>query len=147
MSSGIHVTSGFSGFQFQNTTNITFSDTTIVNCGTSYDAWGGELGAIDVEAAQTVVHNINFTNIDVINAQRDGIALGFSGGLNGLQFTNVTVNGAGLDGISTSKFTQAHLGVGIKTYAAGAATFTNFQYSNCAGGELWNQGGFVLTFN
>jgi hypothetical protein len=56
------------------------------------------------------------------------------------------VNGTGLDGISSSKYTQAHLGAGICTYSAGAATFTGFTYANCAGGETFNQGGFVLTF-
>jgi len=131
---------------FQNNTGITISDTTMVNCGTSYDAWAGELGAVDLEASNTSIQNFTFTNINVLNAQRDGYTFGFSGGFSGVQFTNCNVNGTGLDGITTSKFSSAHLGAGIFTYSAGAATFTNFTWSNCAGGELWNQGGVVLTF-
>jgi hypothetical protein len=105
------------------------------------------LGAVDLEASNTSIRNFTFSNIDVINAQRDGYSFGFAGGFSGIQFTNCTANGTGLDGITTSKFTQQHLGAGICTYGAGAATFTNFAFSNCAGGKVFNQGGFVLTFN
>ncbi|HVU18608.1 MAG TPA: malectin domain-containing carbohydrate-binding protein [Candidatus Didemnitutus sp.] len=147
MSSGFHVNTTFPGYHFENNTGITVSDTTIVTCGTSYDAWSGELGAVDLEASSTPVQNFTFTNIDVIDALRDGYSFGFPGGFSGIQFTNCTVNGTGLDGITTSKFTTQHLGAGICTYSAGSATFTNFTYANCAGGEIFNQGGFVLTFH
>lgn len=147
MSAGFHVNTTFPGYHFENNTGITVSDTTIVACGTSYDAWAGEQGAVDLEASQTSVKNFTFTNIDVIDAQRDGYAFGFPGGFSGIQFTNCTVNGTGLDGITTSKYTTAHLGAGVETYSAGSATFTNFTYANCAGGKTFNQGGFVLTFN
>ncbi len=146
MSAGIRSNTTFPGYHFENNTGITISDTTIVNCGTSYDAWAGELGAVDLEASNTAIQNFTFTNIDVINAQRDGYAFGFAGGFNGMQFTTCTANGTGLDGITTSKYTQQHLGAGIETYGAGAATFTSFSYANCAGGKVFNQGGFVLTF-
>jgi hypothetical protein len=146
MSAGFHVNTTFPGYHFENNTGITVSDTTIVACGTSYDAWAGEQGAVDLEASATSVRNFTFTNIDVVDAQRDGYAFGFAGGFSGIQFTDCTANGTGLDGITTSKFSQQHLGAGVYTYSAGAATFTNFQYSNCAGGKVFNQGGFVLTF-
>ena len=146
MSAGFHVNTTFPGYHFENNTGITVSDTTIVACGTSYDAWAGEQGAVDLEASATSVQNFTFTNIDVVDAQRDGYAFGFAGGFSGIQFTNCTANGTGLDGITTSKFSLQHLGAGVYTYSAGAATFTNFQYSNCAGGKVFNQGGFVLTF-
>jgi len=146
MSSGIHANTTFPGYHFETNTGITVSDSTIVACGTSYDAWSGELGAVDLEASSSPIQNFTFTNVSVIDAQRDGFALGFSGGFSGLQFTNCLVNGSGLDGISSSKYSNAHLGAGIFTYGAGAATFTNFQWSNCAGGKTVNQGGFVLTF-
>jgi fibronectin type 3 domain-containing protein len=148
MSAGFRVTTGFSGYQFQNNTGITLSNNTFICCGTGYDAWGGELGAIDIEASDTSVQNFTFTNIQVIDALHDGYAFGFSGGIGpGMQYTNCVADGTGLDGISASKYTQAHLGAGIETYSAGAATFTSFTYSNCAGGELFNQGGFVVTFH
>jgi hypothetical protein len=147
MSAGFRVTTGFSGYQFQNNTGITVSNNTFICCGTAYDAWGGELGAIDLEASNTSIQNFTFTNIQVIDAQHDGYAFGFSGGIGpGMQFTSCLADGTGLDGITASKYTQAHLGAGIETYGAGAATFTSFQFSNCAGGEDFNQGGFVITF-
>ena len=147
MSAGFRVTTGFSGYQFQNNTGITLSNNTFICCGCAYDAWGGELGAIDLEASNTSIQNFTFTNIQVIDAQHDGYAFGFSGGIGpGIQFTNCVADGTGLDGITASKYTQAHLGAGIETYGAGSATFTNFQFSACAGGEDFNQGGFVLTF-
>jgi len=146
MSAGVHANTTFPGYHFENNTGITVSDTTIVACGTSYDAWAGEQGAVDLEASASSIQNFTFTNVSVIDAQRDGFTFGFAGGFSGLQFTNCLVNGAGLDGISTSKYSNAHLGAAIFTYSAGAATFTNFQWSNCAGGKTANQGGFVLTF-
>jgi len=147
MSAGFRVTTGFSGYQFQNNTGITLSNDTFITCGTGYDAWGGELGAIDLEASSSSIQNFTFSNIQVIDAQHDGYAFGFSGGIGpGMQFTTCVADGTGLDGRTTSKYTQAHLGAGIETYGAGSATFTGFTYSNCAGGEIFNQGGFVLTF-
>jgi hypothetical protein len=51
-----------------------------------------------------------------------------------------------LDGITARKYTQAHLDAGVETYGAGAATFTGMTWADCAGGNVFNQGGFVLTF-
>jgi fibronectin type 3 domain-containing protein len=145
MSAGFRANTTFPGYQFQNNTGITISNTTMINCGTSYDAWAGELGAVDLEASNTSIQNFTFSNITVVDAQRDGYSFGFSGGFSGMQFNNCTADGTGLDGISSSKYTQAHLGAGICTYGAGAATFTGFTFADCAGGEVFNQGGFVLT--
>jgi fibronectin type 3 domain-containing protein len=147
MAAGFRVTTGFSGYQFQNNSGITLSNDTFLCCGTSYDAWGGELGAIDLEASDDPIQNFTFTNIQVIDAQRDGYTFGFSDGFSGMQFTDCVADGTGLDGITTSKYTSAHLGVGICTYGPGSATFTSFSYSSCAGGEDLNGSGFVLTFH
>jgi len=147
MSAGFRANTTFSGYQFQNNTGITVSNCTFIACGTSYDAWAGELGAVDLEASQTSIQNFTFTNIAVVDAQRDGYSMGFSGGFSGINFNTCSANGTGLDGITTSKYTTQHLGAGICTYGAGAATFTGFTYSDCAGGEVFNQGGFVLTFH
>ncbi len=146
MSAGFHANTTFPGYHFDDNAGITVSDTTIIACGTSYDAWAGEQGAVDLEASQTSIKNFTFTNIDVIDAQRDGYAFGFAGGFSGILFKDCTIDGSGLDGITTSKFSQQHLGAAVYTYSAGAATFQNFQWTNCAGGKTFNQGGFVLTF-
>ena len=147
MSAGFRANTTFSGYQFQNNTGITISNCTFIACGTSYDAWAGELGAVDLEASNTSIQNFTFTNVAVVDAQRDGYSMGFSGGFSGINFNTCSANGTGLDGITTSKYTTQHLGAGICTYGAGAATFTGFTYSDCAGGEVFNQGGFVLTFH
>lgn len=147
MSAGFRANTTFSGYQFQNNTGITVANCTFIACGTSYDAWAGELGAVDLEASQTSIQNFTFTNIAVVDAQRDGYSMGFAGGFSGINFNTCSANGTGLDGITTSKYTQQHLGAGIATYSAGSATFTGFTYSDCAGGEVFNQGGFVLTFH
>jgi hypothetical protein len=148
MSAGFRVTTGFSGYQFQNNTGITLSNNTFICCGTYYDAWGGELGAIDLEASNSSVQNFTFTNIQVIDALHDGYSFGFSGGIGpGLVFNTCVADGTGLDGVTASKYTEAHLGAGIESYTGnGSATFTNFSFSNCAGGETFLASGFVLTF-
>jgi hypothetical protein len=146
MSAGFRSNTTFPGYHFENNTGITISNNTFICCGTSYDAWSGELGAVDLEASNTSIQNFTFTNDQVIDAQRDGYSLGFAGGFSGILFNSCSVNGTGLDGISTSKYTQAHRGAGISTYSAGAATFKGMTWANCAGGNVFNQGGFVLTF-
>jgi hypothetical protein len=148
MSAGIRLNGTFPGFHFENNTGITFSDTTITNCGTSFDVFSGELAAINLEASGGhSIRNLTFTNIDIVNAQKDGFSMGESGGFSGIQFTNCTLNGSGRDGTTHSKFSSAHLGAAIFTYGPGAATFTNFQFSNAAGGEIINPVGFTLIFN
>jgi hypothetical protein len=147
MCAGIRASATFPGFHFDTNTGITISDTTITNCGTSTDAFAGELGAVDLESSGGTIRNFTFTNIDVVNAQRDGYTFGQGGGFSGMQFTNCTMNGSGRDGVTTSKFSSAHLGAAIFCYGPGAATFTGFTFSNAAGGEVFNPVGFVLTFN
>jgi fibronectin type 3 domain-containing protein len=148
MSAGFRVTTGFSGYQFQNNTGITLSNDTFIDCGTYFDAWGGELGAIDLEASNSAVQNFTFTNIQVVDALHDGYSFGFSGGIGpGIVFNSCVADGPGLDGLTASKYTQAHLGAGIESYTGnGSVTFNNFSYSNCAGGEDFLASGFVLNF-
>jgi hypothetical protein len=79
----------------------------------------------------------------------DGYSFGFSGGIGpGLAFNSCVADGTGLDGVSASKYTEAHLGAGIESYTGnGSATFTGFSFSNCAGGESFIASGFVLTLH
>jgi hypothetical protein len=146
MSAGFRSNTTFPGYHFENNTGIAISNNTFICCGTSYDAWAGELGAVDLEASNTSIQNFTFTNIQVIDAQRDGYSFGFAGGFSGIQFNTCSADGTGLDGVSSSKYTQAHHGAGICTYGAGSATFKGMTWANCAGGNVFNQGGFVLTF-
>ncbi|WP_127531592.1 discoidin domain-containing protein [Paenibacillus kobensis] len=147
--SGIRMNTVFPGYHFQNNTGITFSDTTIINSGTSQDLYNGERGAIDLEASNDAIRNVTFSNIDIINTQRDAIQFGYGGGFQNIVFNNININGTGLDGITTSRFSGPHKGAAIYTYTGnGSATFNNLTTSNIAyPGLNYIQQGFNLTIN
>lgn len=149
MGSGIRLNTVFPGYHFENNTGITFSDTTIINSGTSKDCYSGERGAIDLEASNTGIKNITFENIDIINSQRDAIQFGYGGGFSNILFKNININGTGKDAITTSRFSAAHLGEAIFTYTNnGSATFTNLTTSNIEAPEKYLiMSGFNITFN
>lgn len=147
--SGIRMNTVFPGYHFQNNTGVVFSDTTIINSGTSKDLYGGERGAIDLEASNDAIKNVTFTNIDIINTQRDAIQFGYGGGFENIVFNNININGTGLDGITTSRFSGPHKGAAIYTYTGnGSAAFNNLITSNIAyPGLNYIQSGFNLTIN
>jgi hypothetical protein len=144
--SGIRMNTVFPGYHFLNNTGIVFSDTTIINSGTSQDLYNGERGAIDLEASNDAIRNVTFTNIDIINTQRDAIQFGYGGGFENIVFNNITINGTGLDGVTTSRFSGPHQGAAIYTYTGnGSATFNNLTTSNIAYPNLYYiQSGFNL---
>lgn len=147
--SGIRMNTVFPGHHFQKNTGIVFSDTTIVNSGTSKDLYNGERGAIDLEASTDAIRNVTFNNIDIINTQRDAIQLGYSGGFENIVFNNITIKGTGLDGITSSRFSGSHKGAAVYTYTGkGAATFNNLLTSNIAyPNRNYIHKGFRLTVN
>ncbi|WNS45355.1 discoidin domain-containing protein [Paenibacillus sp. MMS20-IR301] len=144
--SGIRLNTTFPGAHFNNNTGILFSDTTIINSGTSRDLYDGERGAIDLEASSDPIKNVTFTNIDIINTQRDAIQFGYGGGFSNIVFNNININGTGLDGVTSSRFSGAHKGAAIYTYTGnGSATFNNLTTSNIAYPSLYYiQTGFGL---
>lgn len=144
--SGIRLNTTFPGAHFNNNTGILFSDTTIINSGTSRDLYDGERGAIDLEASGDGIKNVTFTNIDIINTQRDAIQFGYGGGFQNIVFNNITIDGTGLDGVTTSRFSGAHKGSAIYTYTGnGSATFNNLTTRNIANPNLnFIQTGFSL---
>ncbi len=147
--SGIRMNTVFPGYHFENNAGIIFSDNTIVNCGTSQDLYNGERGAIDLEASTTSIKNVTFTNIDIINSQRDAIQFGYSGGFQNIVFNNININGTGLDGVTTSRFSGPHLGSAIYSYTNnGSATFNGLTTNNVAYPNLnYLLQGFNLTIN
>ncbi len=148
MGSGIRLNTVFPGYHFENNTGIIFSDTTIINSGTSKDCYNGERGAIDLEASNTSIRNITFENIDIINSQRDAIQMGYGGGFTGILFRNININGTGRDAITSSRFSSPHLGEAIFTYTGnGSATFINLTTSNIEAPEKYLiMNGFNITF-
>lgn len=145
--SGIRMNTVFPGYHFQNNTGIVFSDTTIINSGTSKDLYNGERGAIDLEASNDSIKNVTFNNIDIINTQRDAVQFGYGGGFENIVFNNITIDGTGLDGVTTSRFSGQHLGAAIYTYTGnGSATFNNLVTRNIAYPSLYYiLSGFNLT--
>lgn len=148
MGSGIRLNTVFPGYHFENNTGILFSDTTIINSGTSKDCYNGERGAIDLEASNTSIKNITFENIDIINSQRDAIQLGYGGGFTNIVFKNININGTGKDAITSSRFSSPHLGMAIFTYTGnGSASFINLTTSNIEAPEKFLiMNGFNITF-
>jgi hypothetical protein len=144
--SGFRMNTVFPGYHFQNNTGIVFSDNTLINTGTSKDLYNGERGAIDLEASNDAIRNVTISNIDIINTQRDAIQFGYSGGFENIVFNNITINGTGLDGVTTSRFSGPHQGAAIFTYTGnGSATFNNLTTSNIAYPSLYYiQSGFIL---
>nr|5ZRU_A Chain A, Alpha-1,3-glucanase [Niallia circulans]5ZRU_C Chain C, Alpha-1,3-glucanase [Niallia circulans] len=145
--SAIRMNTVFPGYHFQNNTGIVFSDTTIINSGTSRDLYNGERGAIDLEASNDPIKNVTFTNIDIINTQRSAIQFGYGGGFENIVFNNININGAGKDGVLTSRFSSPHPGAAIYTYTGnGSATFNNLTTNDIAHPNLYFiQNGFNLT--
>ncbi|MGG4107079.1 discoidin domain-containing protein [Paenibacillus lautus] len=147
--SGIRMNTVFPGYHFQNNTGILFSDTTIIGSGTSKDLYDGERGAIDLEASNDAIRNVTFTNIDILNTQRSAVQLGYGGGFQNIVFNNIHIDGTGLDGITSSRFSNPHPGAAIYTYTGnGSATFNNLTTENIAHPDLYFiQNGFNLILN
>lgn len=147
--SAIRLNTTFPGYHFENTTSIRFYDNVMINCGTSNCCYGGERGAIDLEASSSGIKNIFFDNNEIINAQRDAIQIGYGGGFSNIVFNNTTINGTGKDPIRTSRFSQPHDGTAIFVYNSnGEATFNNLFLSDIEDPELYLvQTGFNLTLN
>jgi len=131
LASGIRLNTTFPGYHFEKNTGVLFSDTTIINCGTSQDVFNGECGAIEMQATTGPINNVTFTNIDVIDTQRDAIQVGESGGFTGVVFNNTHIDGTGLDATTTSHFAAAHGGAALFSYTNnGTITFNTLSYQN-----------------
>jgi hypothetical protein len=145
--SGFRMNTVFPGYHFQNNTGIVFSDNNLINTGTSQDLYNGERGAIDLEASSDPILNLTVSNVTILNTQRDAVQLGYSGGFQNINFNNVTIDGTGLDGVTTSRFSGQHKGAAIYTYTNnGSATFTGLTTTNIAYPSLYFiQSGFNLT--
>ncbi|MGF7144550.1 subtilase family serine protease [Anaerotaenia torta] len=148
MGSAIRLNTVFPGYHFENNTGMIFSDTTIINCGTSQDCYNGERGAIDLEASNSSIKNITFENIDIINTQRDAIQMGYGGGFSNVVFRNILIDGTGKDATISSRFSNPHLGAAIYTYTGnGSATFINLTTRNIELPEVYMiMNGFDVIF-
>ncbi len=128
MASGIHLNTNFSGYQFDNTQNITFSNNIIIRSGCSYDTWQSEYGAVDVIGN---TKNVTFNNTYIYDAQHDGIRVG--GAISNILFKNLHIYGTGRDGLTPSYSSLPHLGAAIMCFGGNPSV-------NIEGLELCNIG-------
>lgn len=128
MASGIHLNTTFSGYKFDNTKNIHFSNNIIVRSGTSCDSWGSELGAVDIIGS---VRNVTFDNTYIYSAQHDGVRVGDN--ISNVTFNNLYIYGAGVDGNRPEKVSVAHRGAAIMNYGGDISlTVDNLYLRNIA---------------
>jgi len=131
--SGIRFTTEYEGYYFQDNVEMEVSEITISGCGTSTDLFDQEKGAIELYGADAAVTNIRFTNIDIVNSQRNAIQIGGNLPVDNISFNNVTINGTGLDGETKSAFYSPYLGYAVFAFASkGTTTITNISTTNTA---------------
>ena len=147
-SSGFRMNTTFPGYHFNENSDILFEDNVIIRQGTSKDSWGGELGAIDLQASTGPIRNLTISNVEIYDSQRNAIQMGYNGGFNSVEFNNLYIKSTGLDEKIQSKFSFPHLGAAIFTYGQGSAIFNNLITKDIAHSNTYhNQGGFNLIFN
>lgn len=112
-SAGIRFTEDFSGYHFENNTDIRVYENTLAGCGTSQDLWNNSRGAIEIYGAG--IQNLIFEDNLVLDSPRHAVQL--SGGQN-LNFNRTTITNTGLDSFNTPA------GAAIFQYGgAGSAAF------------------------
>ena len=131
-SSGIRLTTDFSGYQFEDTEDIRIYENTIIKCGTAFDLFGAQRGAIELYAPKAEIQGVSFENIDIIDAQRWGISIGGAGTYD-LDFSNISINGTGTNPSTVSVFSSATESAAIFIHTRnGRAEFTNLTLENIA---------------
>lgn len=107
---GIRLNTDFPGHQFRNTKEIRFVGNTIVNCGTSWDCYGGaakdqpsERGAIDFQGE---VRNVVFERTKIVKAHRAAVQM-IVGNMENICFKDLSVDTIGTDGGKKSRYTWA----------------------------------------
>ncbi|MCX6183182.1 MAG: T9SS type A sorting domain-containing protein [Bacteroidetes bacterium] len=144
---GIKVNNDFQGVAFNQNGLHTFSDITLIACGTFNTLYNGNNGAIDISCntqAGTRINNVQFSNIDIIDAKNDGIYMYIKGGGEGffnVNFENIAINGTGKEyPNNNNKNLDWGRGYGFLFVGnpAGFGTYCNITYSNRGGNALSN---------
>jgi hypothetical protein len=131
--SAIRFTTDYEGFYFDDNVEMKVSEITISGCGTSIDLFDQEHGAIELYGSDAAVKNITFENIDISRSQRHAVQIGGTYSVDNIKFTNMKIDGTGLDGDTASAFTAPCKGYAVLVFASkGSATFTNCAMTNIA---------------
>jgi hypothetical protein len=134
---------------------IEFSEITVIGCGTNKNLWWNRNGAIDIYTKGATIQNVKFTNIDLLNSQKDAIFLYTDGGaqypVSNFTFTNINIDGAGVDNNVNQNPDPAvtwddYLGNGLHTdkQLQGKVCLNNVTMKNCAGGNVVQETGSPL---
>ena len=136
--SAIRFTTDYEGFYFDDNVEMKVSEITVSGCGTSIDLFDQEHGAIELYGSAAAIKNITFENIDINKSQRHAIQIGGNQSVDNVKFTDVKIDGTGLDGDTASAFTAPCKGYGILVFASkGSATFANLSMTNIAMNPPW----------
>lgn len=148
--SAIRLNTTFPGHHFDSMPEkIVFSDMIIEACGTSFDCYGGERGAIDLEASGGSINHITFRDILIQDSPRSAIQFCYGAGFGNIKFDNITVDKVGMDGDTHSRFSSSHSGKVFYTATGnGAAEVNHFAILNVEPADYYfMQSGFRLTGN
>lgn len=138
---GLRVNNNFPGAGFNSNGMHEFSEITIIRGGTFNDLFNRPVGAIDIECndrAGTLVRNVKFANIDIIDSKNDAIYMNRNkgDGFYNFIFENITINGTGKefpnnnqDGVNAGRGYGLLFGGDPKGYG----TYCNMNYSNRGG--------------
>ncbi|MCX6183181.1 MAG: carbohydrate-binding protein [Bacteroidetes bacterium] len=139
---GIRVGNNFPGSSFNTTGMHTFSDITILRCGTFNDLFYSPVGAIDIlvdNVAGNRINNVKFSNINIVDSKNDAIYIykkNNGDGFYNLIFENITVNGTGKEypNNNANNYNWPRgFGILFGNYPAGNGTYCNITYSNRGG--------------
>jgi Alpha-1,3-glucanase catalytic domain D2 len=153
---GIRINSDFPtvGNSFSSTLWIEVYETTVIGCGTNANLWHNRYGAVDIFTRLYNVQNFRLINVDIQGSQKDAVMIydvASAFRISNIEFINVTLNGAGLDG-NINNYTPGtyddYAGYGI--YALpdtdGSMTITNTNICNAPSGQTRNDSGATFRF-
>lgn len=154
---GIRINSDFPvvGNAFHATLWTEVYETTVIGGGTNANLWHNRYGAVDIFTRLYDVHHFRLRNVDVQSSQKDAVMIydiSTSFNINNVEFINVTINGAGVDG-NTNNFTSgtyddyAGYGIYVLPEVTGSMTITGVNICNTPSGQIRNDSspGFVIT--
>lgn len=153
---GIRINSDFPvvGNSFSSTGMIEVSETDVIRCGTNANLWHNRYGAVDIFTRLYNVHNFRLRNVDITGSQKDAVMIydvNTSYTISNIEFQNVTINGAGLDG-NVNNYTSgtyddyAGYGIYVLSDVTGSMTLTGTNICNTPSGQIRNDSspGFVI---
>jgi hypothetical protein len=154
---GIRINSDFPviGNSFSSTLWIEVYETTVIGCGTNANLWHNRYGAVDIFTRLYNVQNFRLRNVDIQGSQKDAVMIydvASTFRISNIEFINVTLNGAGLDGNINNYTTgtyddYAGYGIYVLPDTDGSMTITNTNICNTSSGQTRNDSGATFVIN